>query len=183
MCDGSLLPDIMHDVLEGALEFEVKLLLNVFIRKEKYFTLAEFNSRLECLDLGYMESKDHPTPIADTTLSSGNNKLKQEGKVAIIFSKILQLRVLSAAQMWLLGRVLPLIIGDLVYEEDEHWENFLQLMDIVDILFSPKITAETAAYLAALIKDHHEEFQRLYPENNIIPKMHFMIHMARLMIL
>lgn len=79
MCDGSLVPDIMHDVLEGALEFEVKLLLNVLIKDEKYFSLAEFNSRLECMDLGYMEAKDRPTLIADTTLSNAGNKLKQEG--------------------------------------------------------------------------------------------------------
>ncbi len=63
MCDGALVPDIMHDVLEGALEYEVKLLLNVFIKKEKYFSLAEFNSRLECMDFGYMEAKDCPTQI------------------------------------------------------------------------------------------------------------------------
>lgn len=81
VCDGSLVPDIMHDVLEGVLEYEAKLLLNIFIKKEKYFTLAEFNSRLQCLDLGYMESKDRPTLIADSTLSSSSNKLKQEGKV------------------------------------------------------------------------------------------------------
>lgn len=65
----------------------------------------------------------------------------------------------AAAQMWLLGRILPLLIGDLVPEEDEHWENFLKIMDIVNILFSPKITEDNASYLAALIHDHHEEFQ------------------------
>lgn len=80
MCDGALVPDIMHDVLEGALEYEVKLMLVVMIRRENYFSLAEFNSRLENIYLGYMEAKDRPTLISDTTLFSSSNKLKQEGK-------------------------------------------------------------------------------------------------------
>ena len=71
----------MHDVLEGALEHEVKVLLNRFINVEKYFTLTQFNSRLSNMDLGYMESKDRPTVIADQTLSGPSHKLKQEGMI------------------------------------------------------------------------------------------------------
>lgn len=68
----------MHDILEGALEYEVKIFLNIMISKG-YFTLEEFNSRLENMDLGYMEAKDRPTPIAHTTLTNSSKKLKQEG--------------------------------------------------------------------------------------------------------
>ncbi len=84
--------------------------------------------------------------------------------------------------MNLLGHVLPLIIGDFVLEDDQHWELFLQLMDIVDILFSPTTSADFAAYVSTLISDHHHEFCKLYPEHSVIPKMHFMVHMPRLMI-
>ena len=79
VCNGGLVPDIMHDVLEGALEYEVKLMLAHMISQEKYFTLNQFNSRLEKMELGYMEAKDCPTLIANTTLFSASNKLKQEG--------------------------------------------------------------------------------------------------------
>ena len=44
-----------------------------------------------------------------------------------------------AAQMWLLGRILPLVIGDLVPNDDERWSNFLLMMEIVDILFCPNL--------------------------------------------
>ena len=84
--------------------------------------------------------------------------------------------------MNLMGRILPLIIGDFVPEDDQHWELFLHLMDIVDILFSPNISEDFAAYLSTLINDHHHEFHRIYSDHSIIPKMHFMIHMPRLMI-
>lgn len=57
VCDGSLLPDVMHDILEGVLQYEVKLMLRVVIEEEGYFTLDHFNSCLENLELGYMESK------------------------------------------------------------------------------------------------------------------------------
>ena len=84
--------------------------------------------------------------------------------------------------MWLLARILPLVIGDLVPEEDERWLNFVRMMEIVDILFSPRVTEDDAAYLAAFVSDHHEQFRHLYPGWSIIPKMHFMVHMPPLMI-
>ena len=84
--------------------------------------------------------------------------------------------------MWLLGRVLPLIIGDYVPDDDEHWLLFLQMMEIVDLLFSPTLSQDHAVYLSTLISDHHHDFHRLYPEQTIIPKMHFMVHMPRLII-
>lgn len=84
--------------------------------------------------------------------------------------------------MWLLGRILPLIIGDLVPSDDDYWLNFLLMMDIVDLLFSPKIAEDDAPYLVSLINDHHQQFSRLYPTSSIIPKMHFMVHMPRLML-
>lgn len=84
--------------------------------------------------------------------------------------------------MWLLGRILPLVIGDFVPEDEEKWENFICLMKIVDILFSPKISMDQVGYLARIITEHHRTFRQLYPEASVIPKMHFMIHMPRLIL-
>ena len=67
-------------------------------------------------------------------------------------------------------------------EDDKHWHLYLQLMEIVDLLFCPKTSHDHAAYLTALISDHHSEFCQLYPGKSIIPKMHFMVHMPKLMI-
>ena len=84
--------------------------------------------------------------------------------------------------MWLFGRILPLLIGDKVPDDDAKWRLFLNLMEIMDYLFSPKITEDHAAYLSILINDHHQDLAAVYPDYNIIPKMHFMIHMPRIMI-
>ena len=84
--------------------------------------------------------------------------------------------------MWLLARILPILIGDCVDEDDGHWQLYLQLMEIVDILFCPKTTHDHAAYVASLINDHHTIFLELYPGHSIIPKLHFMVHMPKFMI-
>ena len=46
----------------------------------------------------------------------------------------------------------------------------------------PQVIEDQAAYVATLISDHHQDFCELYPDHSIIPKMHFMVHMPRLMI-
>ena len=84
--------------------------------------------------------------------------------------------------MWLLGRILPAIVGHFISETDEHWHKFLLLMQITDYLLSPRITQDDAAFLQYQIAEHHEQFVNLYPSHSVIPKMHYMVHMPRLMI-
>ena len=84
--------------------------------------------------------------------------------------------------MWLLGRLLPILVGEYVPEDDEHWCNYLLLLDIVDIMFARRITEDTPGCLHLLIEEHHANFTRLYPEYTVIPKMHFMIHVPRIML-
>ena len=84
--------------------------------------------------------------------------------------------------MWCLATHLPLIIGDLIPFEDARWILFLKLLEITSLSFAPVVSKDQVAYLQILIHDHHHEFKRLYPECNIIPKMHFMIHIPTFMI-
>ena len=79
MCDGSLIPDLLHDILEGMLQYEVKLLLQCFVSFESYLTLDTLNSKLENVELGSAESKNRPTSISLKTLNSDGNSLKQNG--------------------------------------------------------------------------------------------------------
>ena len=95
---------------------------------------------------------------------------------------MISLSVLLAAQMWCLARFLPLINGAKVPEVDEHWQLFLKMLDIADMIFSPVTSYNQASCLAVLIEEHHTEFKRLYPNCSIIPKMHYLIHYPRTMI-
>ena len=86
----------------------------------------------------------------------------------------------AAMQMWTLARFLPLVIGHIIPEDNENWENFLCLLDIMDILFAHNVIADACGYLEVLISDHHSTFLELYPHVSITMKMHSIIHMPRL---
>lgn len=77
---GVLLPDIMHDVLEGGLQYEAKLMLKQFVYEDKYFTSADLSYRLENYGFGYMDSKNRPTPITSKILKNDDNSLCQNGE-------------------------------------------------------------------------------------------------------
>ena len=83
--------------------------------------------------------------------------------------------------MWLLGRLLPIVVGSYVLQDDEKWSNFLLLLDIVDTLFARRITEDTPGVLHCLIEEHHTNFTELYPHQSVLPKMHFMVHTPRTM--
>lgn len=74
------------------------------------------------------------------------------------------------------------MVGNLIPEDDENWRNYLTLITCMDILLAPCITEDEVAYLQLLIEQHHESFMDLYPDASIIPKMHYMIHMPRLIL-
>lgn len=71
--------------------------------------------------------------------------------------------IFAAAQMWCLGRFLPLIIGNLVPSEDERGQLFNMLLDINDIVFPPVVNEDSIGVLEGLIEEHHATFIGLYP--------------------
>lgn len=87
----------------------------------------------------------------------------------------------TASQMWLLGRLLPQMIGHWIPWDNENWLSYLLLLEIVDILLAPDVTAEHISLLSVLVQDHHNDFVIIYPCASVTPKMHYMIHMARIM--
>lgn len=78
--------------------------------------------------------------------------------------------------MWALAVNMPLMIGDQVATDDEKWECFLLLLDILQLCTARVATTAHAGILEALISDHHHLFTRCYPNASIIPKMHYMVH-------
>ena len=81
-----------------------------------------------------------------------------------------------AAQMWNLATYLPLLIGDRVPHNDNHWECYLLLLDILQLCTTKSSSAAHAGILEALIYDHHHQFISNYPGATVIPKMHYMVH-------
>lgn len=75
MCSGTLLPDIMHDLLEGVIQHLLPLLLTYCIEEKRYFTLSTLNEKISGIELGYMED-NRPSTIDNYK----NVHLRQNGK-------------------------------------------------------------------------------------------------------
>lgn len=82
----------------------------------------------------------------------------------------------SASEAWCLLRCLPLMIGSCISRDDPHWKLLLLLLDCVNIIFAPVITAGLIDYLTVLIQEHHTVFKKLCPDTNLLPKHHFLVH-------
>nr|XP_023659142.1 uncharacterized protein LOC111839439 isoform X1 [Paramormyrops kingsleyae] len=156
--------DIMHDVLEGVAPFEVRLMLQHFIYEENLLSLEHLNERIAGFGYGYGDDKNKPSVILN--LKTSEKAIKQ-----------------TASQMWCLLRVLPFLLGDLVDSDSPHWQLFLLLRKICDIIFAPVVTKALAVFLKQLVIDHHTLFKNIYPNRNLIPKHHFMVHYPSMMTL
>ncbi|KAK9963884.1 hypothetical protein ABG768_005106 [Culter alburnus] len=151
-------PDVMHDILEGVGGYETKLVLSSLI-EQKLLTLDQLNNRLTSFDYGFSDGHNKPSAIKPQDLKNPDGAIRQ-----------------TAAQMWCLLRLLPLMIGDLIPEGEKHWELLLSLLSCMELIFSPALTAEAVIFLQHLIEEHHRLFLELYPDRHLKPKHHFMLH-------
>ncbi|KAJ8333469.1 hypothetical protein SKAU_G00414770 [Synaphobranchus kaupii] len=148
----------MHNILEGVGGYETKLVLGSLIT-EKHITLDQVNNRLTSFHYGFSDSKNKPSTISKQELKNPDGFMRQ-----------------TAFQMWCLLRYLPPMLGDLIPEGNVHWELLLLLLSCMEMIFSPSLTSASTMYLAHLIEEHHTLFLKLYPEQHLNPKHHFMVH-------
>lgn len=77
-------PDIMHDILEGSLQHEVKELLYYLKWEKCFFSLAVLNQKIERFP--YMQM-DKGNTILAASLTSSDHSLKQKGKHMVMHVK------------------------------------------------------------------------------------------------
>jgi len=154
--------DIMHDIYEGVCEYDLSQILLQYIVNLKLFTLQDLNNRIGAFDFGISE------------LSNRIPFLKRE--------KLNNYRLgFSATQVMRFMKYFGLIIGDLVPLDDSHWELYLTLRAIIDILNARSFTLQEVKYLQCLVTEHHEIYIRLFG-NTLKTKHHNMLHYPRLML-
>uniref|UniRef100_A0A1X7VAW7 Uncharacterized protein n=1 Tax=Amphimedon queenslandica TaxID=400682 RepID=A0A1X7VAW7_AMPQE len=129
--DG-LVPDIMHNVLEGCLPYVMKEMMKLYIDR-KLISLNDMNDLIS-FPYGSTDFSNKPSVITSKTLKSSDHALKQT------------------------GRLLPLIVGHLIPENDLHWNNFCLLLTIIDYLFAPTLPQEAIDNISVMIADHHKAF-------------------------
>ena len=148
--------DIMHDLFEGAVPLELKLLMAHCVQCG-YFTIPELNSRMERYDF----SENRPCLIDPAVIRNPT-----KGKVRQ-----------TASQMSTLLHEFPLLVGDKVPRDDKHWQSLMLLLRICKIALAPFCTRDTIPYLSVLIEEKLSVFSTLYPDAKIIPKLHYMVHL------
>ena len=146
------------------MQYELKLLLQHIINNQTV-NLEHSNQLLINFDYGYSEASNKPTSITHRNLQANDKHLRQ-----------------NASQCALLCRILPLLVGEFVEEDNSHWQCYLLLLKIVQICLSPIVSTDLCAVLQVLVEEHHTLFQDVYPNETIIPKMHYMCHYPDLML-
>ena len=77
--------------------------------------------------------------------------------------------------MWLLRRLLPLMVGDLVPDDDPHWICFVDLLRILCIATAVEITEDAIDVLSMLVESYLYQYNVLYPDS-VTHKLHFLLH-------
>ena len=79
VANGQMPQDVMHVMLEGALPFEIKLMLRVFIYDKKYFGLDLLNDRLDSFVYGRNEARTKPPKSFERRQIFGDSNLGLSG--------------------------------------------------------------------------------------------------------
>ena len=153
---GGMVPDVMHDLLEGVLPRTICLMLLDHIKK-KYYTIEQLNHALVNFKYGHSEVKNKPSVI--TVVHLKNLRLRQ-----------------SASQLWQLAVTLPLAMGSMIPHDDQNWVNFTILLQVCRLVFRTTITELEIVNTECLIEEFLSMFKILYPNKRITPKFHFLLH-------
>ena len=152
---GGLVPDLMHDLLEGVVPLTMcELLLHCINRK--YINLEHLNSVISNFDYGYHEALDKPSLIDIKHLKS------------------LRLRQ-SSVQTWSLATLLPLMIGNKIPAANVPFKCFRNLLEICRLCFMDSFNSCDLVTLDWLIDDFLDSFKTCF-QRKITPKMHHLIH-------
>ncbi|KAK3922556.1 Alpha-L-arabinofuranosidase C, partial [Frankliniella fusca] len=149
--------DLLHVLHEGVLEAHCRVLLKYAVGKA-LLTLEEINADVRLMSC-QLFSKDRPAAMLPGHLDSG---LRQ-----------------SAAQMLSLALCLPFTLvkkSETNAALKERLLNFARLLQISMGLLAYELTSQHLVQLRRMIQIHHETFTVHYPEFDITPKFHYLIH-------
>lgn len=153
---SGLPPCIAHDVFEGVVAHDLSLVIKSLVINKKWFTVDELNVRINNIKLKGHDCKNRMCTI------SRDPQCKVSGE---------------AVRMFYLVIFLPVLLYDRVRdEEDEVWQLYLCLKDIVTMLASPKLHVTQIAYLRVLIDDYLSRRVHLFPDIPLKPKHHYLRH-------
>lgn len=157
-------PDVMHDLFEGVIPLVMKCVIRHLI-SNRVFTLDQLNDRLAAFAFQGADKKSKIPPLSRQAVF-GTSVIKG-----------------SAAEKLCFFRFFSLLVGDSVQKGNAAYEVYLTLRAVVDIVLAPQVSRSAAAYLKVLVEDFYDAFRETFPDVNIIPKMHYLIHYPRLLLM
>jgi len=161
--------DPMHTLLEGVIPYVMGAVLYSLSDLCPKLTVESLNQQINQLFVGLIGPDRYNKPCCLSCFPQPGSEMRP-GQ--------------SATQMWALFRFLPIMIADwIVPDAQEIWNLFLILQEIVDIVFAIKLTNSLVSHLKMLVKEFLSQFKTLYPTLSIRPKMHWLIHLATIMLL
>ena len=152
--------DAMHDLLEGICQYDLSKILNHFI-VSGFFSVEQLNDGISGMQFKCMNK---PPEISKQHLE--RNKLK-----------------MSSAEMLSLMTYLGLIVGDLIPQDNDYWRLYILLKRILDIVRLKHYHPDIYHYFGVLIEEYLMLLNKLFPDNSIKPKHHFLVHYPRIMYL
>lgn len=154
----NMVPDIMHDLDEGAIPFLMKELF-VWITKEKIYSEKIIASKAQFFDYGFLNKKNTPSLIHFEKENLNQN----------------------ASQLLCLFRRLPFMLYEKKNDEKlkSVWVTVTSLLRIVQIAYSTKIDEEDLINLTNHVEIHLENYVKFF-NRNLRFKQHNMIHYARI---
>lgn len=127
--------DMMHDLYEGICHYDMCHIIKYYINTAKLFTLNTLNTRKSNFNYGPIESGNLSPEIAIHHINNFHLKI-------------------SAREVMTFVHFFPLMVGDLVPENDEVWAFFLILLQINDLLLSYTFNKNSIYHLKQLISTH-----------------------------
>lgn len=121
----------MHDLFEGAFNYDLCLILNYFIYDANYFDVEKLIDRINNFDFGYLDVGNISAEIKEEHI--------RDHKLHIIISN---------------SKFIPLMIGDLVPTNDDYWEFLLIITKINDLVQQTVFKNSDILHLNNLIKQH-----------------------------
>jgi len=154
----SFAPDIMHDLLEGVVPLTIKHVLKAVIATGTE-TISDINVRMSSMPVKYGTHTYMPQPL---TASNVNGDGVIPG---------------NASERWCLLRILPFLLSKV--PDENIWETYLNLREICDIVFAKQVPKGFIPYLSVCIANFLQNFQEVFPDIKMTPKMHFLVHYPR----
>lgn len=152
-------PDIMHDMLEGVFNYNLSHIFHYFINEVNYFTIDILNMRKSRFDYGFFECGNLSENITIENIK--NKKLN-----------------MNASEMMCFIKCLPLMIGDLIPNEDDVWNFFLLGLKIFEIASQYEVELSDIEYLKSIVEQHNNFYVAQF-KDTLKPKHHFLVHYAR----